>query len=330
LIFGRKSEKALRGRSLRDAITWSSRAAKGDGLCIVNTDTKEQSCLRDLKDTHYHQVSQSNWSSNGKQLAFSATENADNGFQKSNYILSVDEWDLHQFPGIITNGEQTLCTPVWSPSEPKMVYAIREKKGGVLYTVNSENFETQAITQERIGCPAWSPDGLNLVYAISVNDNFDIYLSDPNGSEATRLTTDQAPDITPLWSHDGTKIIFSSARNGHHQYHIMNKDGSDLKPLLDVEWDVNHFTLSPDGKYAAFTNNAGAFFRVDTDGSNSNLLELYNEFHVNSFAWSPDGNHIAFSTQQRIYIMEADGSNLTALELEEIPFSKSIYWMAER
>lgn len=307
------------------AMTWSSRAAQGDGLCIVNTDTLEQTCLRDLKDTDYYSVSQSSWSSDGKQVAFSTAEKADNGINDSVYILSVDEWYLHQLHGITsTNGTQGLCTPVWSPSEPKIAYGL----GGALYTADSESFEIRAIIEG--GCPAWSPDGANLVYVIRVNDNLDIYLSDSNGSETTRLTTDQAPDITPLWSHDGTQIIFSSARNGHHQYHIMNKDGSDVKPLLDVEWDVNHFTLSPDGKYAAFTNNAGAFFRADTSASNPNLLELYNEFHVDSFAWSPDGNHIAFSTQQRIYIMEADGENLTALELEEIPLSKSVYWMGER
>ena len=47
------------------------------------------------------------------------------------------------------------------------------------------------------------------------DDNYEIYVIDPDGSNLVRLTFDPGLDETPVWSPDGNKIAFASDRKGN-------------------------------------------------------------------------------------------------------------------
>lgn len=47
--------------------------------------------------------------------------------------------------------------------------------------------------------PAWSPDSRWLAYFATHEDNADLYLAHPDGTEVRRLTSDSAPEWLPRW-----------------------------------------------------------------------------------------------------------------------------------
>ncbi|HLK59086.1 MAG TPA: hypothetical protein VKU00_21170 [Chthonomonadaceae bacterium] len=118
--------------------------------------------------------------------------------------------------------------------------------------------------------------------------NSEIYVMNADGSNQTRLTNNPATDHVPVWSPDGSKIAFISNRDGNDEIYVMNADGS--KPT--------RLTYPDTGGKPTFPWNP---------------------------VWSPDGSKIAFERfldgnsvglyngNLEIYVMNADGSNLTRL-----------------
>jgi dipeptidyl aminopeptidase/acylaminoacyl peptidase len=56
--------------------------------------------------------------------------------------------------------------------------------------------------------------------------NFAIYVMDADGSDPTRLTNNDVPELRARWSSDGTKIAFMSLRDGNNEIYVMNANGS--------------------------------------------------------------------------------------------------------
>src|SRR5699024_8885178 len=84
-----------------------------------------------------------------------------------------------------------------------------------------------------------------------------IYVMHADGTEQTRLTTSQGPDLAPAWSPDGQWIMFTSRRDGNSDLYQMKADGSALtnlthSPTLDEAWGA----WSPDGRRIAFAAQA--------------------------------------------------------------------------
>ncbi len=97
-----------------------------------------------------------------------------------------------------------------------------------------------------------------------------------DGSGVQALTSSGA---APAWSADGARLAFNSSDDGNDEIYVVNADGSALTQLT--------FTSAPTGQTVGMTFPS----------------------------WSPDGSRIAFQNNfdRRIYVMDSDGSNVTAL-----------------
>jgi Tol biopolymer transport system component len=153
-------------------------------------------------------------------------------------------------------------------------------------------------------------------------DNFDVYVSNRDGTGLARLTTHPAFDVSPALSPDGTKVVFASNRGEQHnnyELYVINADGSNLTQLTNTGGFNNDPHWSPDGTRIAFTsdragNGSQNVYVMNPDGSNSIPLTNNNAANYEP-AWSPDGTQIAFVTDRdgnmEIYVMDADGTNVT-------------------
>ena len=66
-----------------------------------------------------------------------------------------------------------------------------------------------------------------------------------DGSAQTRLTDNDATDVSPSWSPDGSRIAFASDRDGNPEIYVMNADGSGQTSLTNNLADDVYPSWSP-------------------------------------------------------------------------------------
>jgi len=132
---------------------------------------------------------------------------------------------------------------------------------------------------------------------------------------------------------DGLELAAGSVRNGKIAYarltvlpsgtgwgvNVVNPDGSGLTRLPPGSEVTQEFdpAFSPDGKKILFASTDYPYteiYRMNADGA---CLTRLTTSPVGNYkpSWSPDGQRIAFERRCRIYTMNADGSNVVALEV---------------
>ncbi|OGD52948.1 hypothetical protein A3K80_03245 [Candidatus Bathyarchaeota archaeon RBG_13_38_9] len=165
------------------------------------------------------------------------------------------------------------------------------------------------------------PGGNGLIAFSSDRDGgpSEIYVMNPDGSGATRLTFNGQEDGRPAWSADGSKIVFVRGDENDWEIWSMNADGSNQKQLTNNDDDDDWPAWSPDGSkivYQKFTvpPDHWDIWVMNADGSGQRLL--YDSGHDDEMpVWSPDGSKIALtqydstSNSDQIWVINADGSN---------------------
>ncbi len=171
-----------------------------------------------------------------------------------------------------------------------------------------------------------------IVISIFDGTQSDIYLMNSDGSNEIRLTFDPAYDSQPSWSPDGTRIAYTSKTDRGSNIYSMSRDGSDVTQLTTVNWAF-YPAWSPDGTGIVFCswNSEGTdLFVMTADGSNMRQLTHGGAAAGFRPTWSPDGSYIAFigvapNDSTMLYVINADGSNLTPLPETQTPSNVPIY-----
>ena len=144
-----------------------------------------------------------------------------------------------------------------------------------------------------------------------------IYISDYDGANQTRVTVSRSLDITPAWSPDRNSIAYTSYRSDFPDILIqfIYEGRVPFKPAAGSSERQNFLPAwSPDGTQLAFTSNRdhnNEIYVVNRDGTNLRRLTNHPSIDVTP-TWSPTGNQIAFTSDRtgspQIWIMNADGS----------------------
>ena len=137
---------------------------------------------------------------------------------------------------------------------------------------------------------------------------------------STHITVGENFDIDPFITGDGKWIYFSSDRHGMRRiWRIPTSGQTTMGPITGFMPGVDtQPAVSPDGQKLAYTSRpqqapAGSepsIWTADADG------RLPSEFQAgHSPSWSPDGKRIAFINKNKIWIIQADGTQLNELSL---------------
>ena len=158
---------------------------------------------------------------------------------------------------------------------------------------------------------AWTTDG-KLVYASRTGENWDIWITNREGSDTRQLTNDAFVDQQPSVSADGRYVVFQSNRSGSRNIWRMDIDGSNLKQLTEGGVDDAAPVCSVDGRNVVFmSRRSGAWtiWKVGMDGGSP--VQLTNRpSQLPSI--SPDGKLIAY------FYFDEEANNQPKLSI--IPF----------
>ena len=199
----------------------------------------------------------------------------------------------------------------WSPDGEYIIFSPRylgvfvaDTAGTRLWTI-PENTPVGTGSYPGNFGPALSPDGSRLAYVTFWEyGNAEIMTAALDGTDAQRLTHDDAYDTNPTWSPDGSQIAFITGY-WEAQLAVMDADGSNewlLAPSVNLEGHPNGQSpaWSPDGSWIAFVGREGNYeegyryvlYTVRPDGSG--LTEIGELAGSWAWSWSPQRNQIAF------------------------------------
>jgi len=186
-----------------------------------------------------------------------------------------------------------------------------------------------------------------------VNDNWEIFVMNPDGSDAVNLThTPDENEHYPQVSPDATKICFSvdhgEGRDAIRSLYLMNIDGSHRKKLLD---NAREPFWSPDGKIIGFLPQEYSKFnvmdfytkgmsfyelatgKIEPHQNSTNLFHLYNSSWSANCKWIAATVHAGMGVGHAILLIEAHGNKIINLKIPGCrpclsPDGKQIAWGA--
>jgi TolB protein len=181
----------------------------------------------------------------------------------------------------LTHTPESEGLPRWSPDDSKLLfYRSRGSSSPFdVYVIGADGAGEHAVfgTPDRREGAAWSPDGRKIVFPLNVADVVSLWIANPDGSGARRLTTGGI-DVSPAWSPDGQRIAYRHADGPDGQqteiYVIPANGGTSVNLTrnpafeFDPEW-------SPDGQWIVFIaerNAAQALWIMRSDGSNARMV----------------------------------------------------------
>jgi TolB protein len=248
-----------------------------------------QSLVRLTTDGHLKQ--RPAWSADG-QLVFARHEGA-------TIFLFVRSADGNAERRLTKNADPEFDA-VWSPDGKRLAFAFDKaspNQGDMeVFVVNADGSDQKpvAVTEGKLSheeWPSWSPDGQWLAFTSTRDDNQEIYVCRPDGSQRKRLTSDPALDVHPAWSPDGKRIAFATSRFGDLEIAVMNADGTGVARLTESRGLDDYPAWSPDGKRLAFVSNRDGnleIYTIDADGKNPRNETRHSA--IDSFpAWTFDG-----------------------------------------
>jgi TolB protein len=248
------------------------------------------------------------------------------GGGKEVWMMDYDGANQHA----ITHLGEIALSPRVSPDGSRVAFSALGKDGFQIrmYSLLLGRMVAFASVGGTNVSPAWSPSGQQLAFSSSRTGDPEIWVSDPQGNIAHRITNFRGPDVSPTFNpKTGAQIAWISGRSGLPQLYIMDEDGSGVTRMTDGGYATSP-SWSPNGQFIAFAwdrkYGPGAPGGQDIyvmEVATKKWIQLTHDIGRCDFpSWSPDGRHIVFAnnpggpdSHSRIMTMLADGTQQHAL-----------------
>ena len=214
-----------------------------------------------------------------------------------------------------------------------LAFTAGESTGASIHTMSADG-GAQTVVRSVAANPAWSPSGASIAF---VNGHVRTMAADGT------LEADVAPGnfvSEPAWAPTGDRIVFSREDENctdicqNNVLEVRKLDGT-VQPSLTFTDDLPVGTWSPDGGKIYYTAKDGIWVWQLAPGQVDQIQP--NSDH-GAPTVSPDGSRIAFTrsrttgcpfcvlADQGIYVMQADGTNVTRISAPDPAHDSSPAW----
>ena len=168
-------------------------------------------------------------------------------------------------------------------------------------------------------------DGARMKGPLGERDISNIYQSDYDGANQSRLTVTRSLDIAPAWAPDLSQIAYTSYRSGYPDIILqsLREARAPATPLHGSSENHNFLPAwSADGTKLAFMSNRDGnpeIYVVNRDGTGLRRITNHPAADVTP-TWSPSGQQLAFTSDRtgkpQVYIVNLDGTGLDRISTE--------------
>ncbi len=227
------------------------------------------------------------WSPDGRYLAFVASDTgstfnigypAQSQITSQIFVVNANGSNIEQ----VTQGSGNKSHPSWSPDGEHIAFSGYDANFDLdIYVVDKNGANLTNLThpfESNEDYPVWSPDGSQIAFQALLNNNWELFSMNADGSNMLQLTfssgQENISNVQASWSPDGKRIVFASNRSGAWDIYVMNRDGAKVKALTQDGASDMTPDWSPDGRLIAFSSNRDGRFQIyimEIDGSEVRL-----------------------------------------------------------
>ena len=148
--------------------------------------------------------------------------------------------------------------------------------------------------------PQFSPNGRRVAFTSSRSGELEIWVADPDGSNAVQLTSMAAQSSFPTWSPDGERIAFHSDAEGQPESYLIPAAGGKPRNLTSHPGVDAFPSFSPDGRSIYFSSNRAGrvpvIWKVPSSGGEA--VRVTNSVGF-AASVSPDGAYLYYVETHR-------------------------------
>lgn len=239
---------------------------------------------------------------------------------KEIWVMDYDGQNQHA----VTHLGTISLSPRVSPDNGRIAFASLGKEGWAIRMFSFDLGRAVSFSAGTAGgsniTPAWASDGSKIAFSSSRSGDSEIWISDPSGGGAHRITSLKGPNVSPSWNpKTNSQMAFTGGRTGEPQIYIMDQEGSNIQRMTDSGYAVSP-SWAPNGGMLTFAWNRkygpgdpGGQDIYVIDIATKQWLQVTHESGNNDCpSWSPDGRHIVFQRavngKTQIWSMLADGT----------------------
>jgi len=193
------------------------------------------------------------------------------------------------------------------PGRPSRLVYVRSVVVGSIWRIetsapgapaSSPPIATITSTREDAN-PQFSPDGRRVAFESNRSRPNEIWLADPDGSNAVQLTSmaTLGADWTgmPRWSPDGQLVAFESNPKGKYGVYVISAAGGKPKRLISDLANEPVASFSHDGKWIYFSSNRTGEFQIwKVPATGGEAVQVTHNVGYVAFE-SPDGAYLYYT-----------------------------------
>lgn len=160
-----------------------------------------------------------------------------------------------QLPTFVDTPIRIARTPAPSPDGKALCFVYQ----GNLWSVGIDGGVATRLTANDCtdSNPRWSPDGKWIAFNSDREGGNQVFVIPSQGGPARQLTYHSSPSAVCDWFPDGKSLLVTSSRaTWRLALNRLEIDSGRLLPMIEDDLHLRYGSVSPDGKWIAFTRGA--------------------------------------------------------------------------